>query len=424
MIQEIEEVVFGLSPEKRIELKARLELKNAGLTDRVTIVRNFVHTKKWKQAISGYTELLQTLPNNATLLIARGYAHYESGEQNSMDNSIIDYKKCVKEHPLYAKAWYRMANAYIGKRKLKKSVSCLHKALELDPTNEKYRDFIDRTQTRSDQDELLENRNPKLEKVISSVTLKEDAIKIVEGNGYYIEWLPEQLQDTKEVAIAAVKQCGSTIEYTNFCDDFDVACEAVKQCPVAIKLISDRLKRDRRLALEAVGRNGMALQFMPHYADDREIVMTAIKKTPKSFAYAAKELRLDQDLIYLSVKATSLSFRSNCPSTLRNNKEFMMKVVQKAPNHLRFASSELRNDKDLCLLALEQGGENLEYCGEKMIGNKEVVSFAVEKNRLAYSFADEWLRNDKDILKLASPWFARLLSDRNAKYNDVHIKYE
>jgi len=42
----------------------------------------------------------------------------------------------------YAKAHYNLGNVYAQKRDFAKAIECFKKAIELDPDNERYREFL------------------------------------------------------------------------------------------------------------------------------------------------------------------------------------------------------------------------------------------------------------------------------------------
>jgi tetratricopeptide (TPR) repeat protein len=421
MLQEIEEVVVGLSNEERIVLKSKLEIRKNGLEDELIRCSSATHAKQYGVAINGYTKLIAKCTQNALLLSNRGYCQYEL---RRFELALMDFATCLKFHPYYAKVHYRMANTYITMRLIDKALKAIQLAIVSDPGNEKYIDFYERTQNKYEQDELLQAMDAKLENVLPKITKEEDALVYVKENGFYIDWLSDVLQHNKKIALEAVKNVGMSLEMTVWQDDEEVVLEAIKQCPLSIRFASDRLKDTKSVALDAVGRNGTVLRFLQNWSKDPDIVALAVKTTPKSLKFASPDLKRMPEMILKSVKATSLSFRSNCPSSLRDDKEFMLNVIKIAPNHLRFASGNLRNDKDICLAAVERNGKCLEYVSDAMRSNRQVVITAMEQDRLAYSFADSTLQSDREILMLASPWFARLLSTRNHVHYNLRFRFE
>jgi len=71
---------------------------------------------------------------------------------------------------------------------------------------------------------------------------------------------------------------------------------------VLLRDISEKLKADREVVLEAVKNNGNALAYAAEdLRCDREIVMEAVKNNGKALAYAAEDLRCDREIVMEAV---------------------------------------------------------------------------------------------------------------------------
>jgi hypothetical protein len=71
---------------------------------------------------------------------------------------------------------------------------------------------------------------------------------------------------------------------------------------VLLRDISEKLKADREVILEAVKNNGKALAYAAEdLRCDREIVMEAVKNNGKALAYAAEDLRCDREIVMEAV---------------------------------------------------------------------------------------------------------------------------
>eukprot|EP00526_Cylindrotheca_closterium_P022101 CAMPEP_0113613474 /NCGR_PEP_ID=MMETSP0017_2-20120614/6657_1 /TAXON_ID=2856 /ORGANISM="Cylindrotheca closterium" /LENGTH=116 /DNA_ID=CAMNT_0000522587 /DNA_START=105 /DNA_END=451 /DNA_ORIENTATION=- /assembly_acc=CAM_ASM_000147 len=84
---------------------------------------------------------------------------------------------------------------------------------------------------------------------------KDVVIAMVSMHGSFI---PNSFKDDPEVALAAVRNNGRSLEHVNpsFQDDKEIVKVAVQRVGSAISFASDRLKSDREIALLAVKNNG------------------------------------------------------------------------------------------------------------------------------------------------------------------------
>ena len=116
---------------------------------------------------------------------------------------------------------------------------------------------------------------------------------------------------------------------------------------------------------------------------------------------------------------------------LKNNKEFILKVIKKYKYTLSYASDELKNDKDVVLAAVKQdiknkketgdlilGFSSLEYASDELKKNREVVLEAVKQNWFSLLCASDELKNDKDVLNAARDF---LMSDKWVQNIDKEV---
>jgi len=105
----------------------------------------------------------------------------------------------------------------------------------------------------------------------------------VKENGLGLSRVPKDMQNSKKVAKAAIK------------NDYR-----------AIQFASPELKEDEEVILAAVMTDGRLLQYAsPELRNNKRIVMTAIANQPFAIQWASAELRNDEEVILSLTKYAS-----------------------------------------------------------------------------------------------------------------------
>lgn len=91
---------------------------------------------------------------------------------------------------------------------------------------------------------------------------------------------PQEIQDDKETVLIIVKLYGSLIRYASkrLQSDKEVLLEAVKHFGSGIMYASDDLKTDKELVGTALNVDGLSLQYIPNFQDDKEMVSIAVQQ--------------------------------------------------------------------------------------------------------------------------------------------------
>ena len=103
-----------------------------------------------------------------------------------------------------------------------------------------------------------------------------------------LEFCNSELQNDKEVVLAAVKQFGYALQYasTNLQSDREVVLAAVTQTGYALQYASTNLKNDREVVLTAVTKEGFSLLFANiNLRNDKEIVLVAVKQNRRALQH-------------------------------------------------------------------------------------------------------------------------------------------
>ena len=161
----------------------------------------------------------------------------------------------------------------------------------------------------------------------------------------------------------------------------------------------EELKADRDFMMEAVSKNGFALEFASEeLRSDCDLVMTAMGWSDYSLKYASEELRADGEFMMRAVRKRGAETLWHASEELRSECEFIMTAVSIDWAALAFASEELGSDRDIVMAAVSSCGAALGFASEELRSDRNLVRTAVSKFWEALCYAPEELRSDSEIL--------------------------
>src|SRR5690606_29335795 len=111
---------------------------------------------------------------------------------------------------------------------------------------------------------------------------------------------------------------------------------------------------DKELALQAVRRNGIALEFVSaNLQDDDEVVAAALKQNRRAFAFASERVRSDRKLVDEILHASPDMF-GYLPKALRYDEKLRKKTVDRvwSPYFFNSLPDEAKRDPALVNLLL------------------------------------------------------------------------
>lgn len=106
---------------------------------------------------------------------------------------------------------------------------------------------------------------------------------------------------------------------------------------------------------------------------------------------------------------------------LRNNKELLLKIIEKNPKSFIDASDTLKNDEEVALLAVTKSPHLLEYVSENLQKNKDFILKAVSNSPFVYKFINNELNEDREILLGAVKQFGGTILSYAKKTNNKKI---
>lgn len=230
---------------------------------------------------------------------------------------------------------------------------------------------------------------------------KNFVLQCIQLSKFLIEDAPEHFLDDKDCAIAAIKRKGLhslKVISDRLKDDKEVAIAAINYQPACYNFISDRLKNDKEIILLALSDEGLMESIPVSYRDNKEVMMAA---------FSIKHLNPQglQNLQYVSER-------------LKNDSEIVIAAIKQEGFNLQFAPSEFKKDKNLAMLAIKNNG-SLEFLSKSLRNDKEIVILALKNNGSQLQFASDTLKNDKDLVAIACE--NNIL---NIKYASLEIREE
>ncbi|CAD7962479.1 unnamed protein product [Amoebophrya sp. A25] len=142
--------------------------------------------------------------------------------------------------------------------------------------------------------------------VQSSFELMRD--HVLPRDGTLLRYASADLRDSRELATIALNHANPE-KATCGADHNDDSSWLRKSCRKVLLCISDRLYRDREIALVAVQKSGESLRDLhSEFRDDESIVMAALQENPMALEFASQRLRSDPRVVSLAVKKNPKAF--------------------------------------------------------------------------------------------------------------------
>jgi len=127
-----------------------------------------------------------------------------------------------------------------------------------------------------------------------------------------------------------------------------------------------KVQKIKKIALDAVRKNGNALMYFDDFTGDEDVVLAAVSKNVSAFEYIDYEFS--------------------------SNKKVMMAVVSRDGFLLEEADEILRNDKEVVLAAVKETGNAFEYASDVLKKDRRFVLAATKLNGYSFLFADSSLK--------------------------------
>ena len=229
---------------------------------------------------------------------------------------------------------------------------------------------------------------------------KEIMKKLVHYEEDFAKYLSDKLRDDREFILGVIKDRNSTIlKYASprLQDDREVIMVALEHVASSIQYASKRLKNDKELISKAFEHSWNDFSYISKDQENTEILIAAIKR----FGTVAPEIVSSEFGEFIDPTFTQYeTFMSNLTENARDNKEVMLAAINENGSAFKYGSERMRSDKELLNLALERYSYDfpLEYASPALQNDKEIILKAMNKNSENIKFASPEIRNDPEVV--------------------------
>ena len=220
---------------------------------------------------------------------------------------------------------------------------------------------------------------------------------------YNDEFALDELQDCRDVALAAVSRSGISLQIMSpeLQDCRDVVIAAVTRDGSALAFASPEMQGCRDVVLVAVAQTGRALQFAsPEIQGCRDVVLVAVAQRADALEFVSPEMQGYRDVVLAAVaqRADALEFAS---PEMKGCRDVVLAAVAQDGRALEFASPEMKGCRDAVLAAVSQDGRALKFAFPEMQGYRDVVLAAVAQDGRALEFASPEMQGCRDVVLAA-----------------------
>lgn len=206
-------------------------------------------------------------------------------------------------------------------------------------------------------------------------------ISLLKKDGFYLKELNEKHRADKELIDIALNY---HTECFNFIADHLKTDEAyiyelVKNNGRILEYVDDRFKKDRKLVLLAIESSPYALDDAHESLKaDKELVLFAINKNAKVLQYADEALKGDEDVLLAAIENNVEAFKYAAPTQeVIDNEKVMLALLKKDPKYMEIdVLSKYRNDKQFILKVLEVNHNAFVYLEEKLQKDPDIRAMA------------------------------------------------
>ena len=310
-----------------------------------------------------------------------------------------EYKKIYGEYPVEIMQRYR------------EEVLAEQKDLSYEPSSDKELDWekwherfqIDYEKQKSIIIRLLQEL---AEKVWRTVQLKEIALEC----GVEYEEISPKIEEIKNIFFSEseyipVESCllpfKKQIGEARYISYRNMLSEQIEDNPRLIKKLDAAYFVDRVLAKVAL-KFGWALQYLPMYQDDEEMVRYSLTQDGTAIEYASARFQKEREWVKFAIehsqKGTIMSL--DCMKTYRKDKELVYLACKMKRWNLVYVDKAFLDDFELAKLCLEQIGEPnsiYSYLSERLRNNKELAMLDLQENHTNIEAYSATLRDDDEI---------------------------
>lgn len=172
--------------------------------------------------------------------------------------------------------------------------------------------------------------------------------------------------DDKNILTEIIKRDWSKLKYVNpELIEKNIALKAVSENAFAFSYIPEKLQNDRDIVLTTIKNKGSLFENVDsQYYKDKEIIFEAIKSEPSYFSKLSKKIEVDRDIALFAVKQETSNYLF-LDKEYREDKEIIENVLKNGNNLVLF-DDKYRNNPEIVEMAIKNNPESIKYASKEL----------------------------------------------------------
>lgn len=272
---------------------------------------------------------------------------------------------------------------------------------------------------------ILEKCGLNFKHLDKSLKSDEELIDIaLESNRFAIKDMPDVRADDEKMKkiidkYSGIYQYGSV----KLREDFNLAKRELERNFTSIKFVEGDLKDNFELFLEAVKKNGAAIEYSKINGELRknlEIAKIAVRDSIYAYRYFSEEIKSNPLIIDIALKNKSLypeNLYKAIPDSVLANSELAKRFL---PEAARYIWSKLNEDitenKELVLSYLEKDANIYVFLSEKLKKDNDIILKIIEQHPYSILHLSEEIVTSKEFLKK----YKSLITENKDTLGDIY----
>lgn len=164
--------------------------------------------------------------------------------------------------------------------------------------------------------------------------------------------------------------------------------------------ISGDLKYDRDVIRKTITKSPSLFKNLPHFCRyDKDFCLLALRNYADNVRHFSERMREDEDIFFCILEKNFFSWHINFMSCkLRNDKKIIEKVLQKNKHAFTFIRSILKQDKEFMLEILDKYNLSLKIVSIFLLHDVDILKKAIEKDINNFLFIPQSIHTRKNVI--------------------------
>lgn len=232
---------------------------------------------------------------------------------------------------------------------------------------------------------------------------------LVDGGATVVNTIPAYLRGSKDIALTVVCNHGLALEcLPDFRNDAEVVLHAIAENKAAIAFAGITLLSDKHFIAKALSiqpdlitDKALIEKIDPLLLEELEVGLAVVNRNGLYIQYLPEKLRCDRECILGAVKENGMALKlikDHGKTNLENDQEVVYEAVCQNGLAIEHASDERKKDYEIARAAVAQNGLALKHIPNP---SKEIIMEAIRQNPDAYQFSPWGMWGIKDVSKEA-----------------------